>query len=180
MNGRRFLFTALAGRPSVTLLFGAIPAWRAATAPPEGALKSGGRSSARMGGTRFLITAQVAFSFVVLFAGGLLLISFRNLMSVDLGFTKQGVVLVGLDGRRVTDAAVNRNAILDILRQVRQQPGVEGAGMSNIELVAGPFAPMIRPIIRIPGQAGGPQRPLYLRVAPRLLRCHAHPPTFRT
>ncbi len=96
----------------------------------------------------------------------LLLISFRNLMSVDLGFTKQGVVLVGLDGRRVTDAAANRNAILDILRQVRQQPGVESAGMSNIELIAGPFAPMIRPIIRIPGQAGGPQRPLSFRVAP--------------
>ena len=165
LNGRVFLFTAIAGA-LVTLLFGAIPAWRAAIAQPEAALKSGGRSSARLSAARLLVAAQVAFSFVVLFIGGLLLISFRNLMNVDLGFTKQGVLLLGLDGRRVADAAPNRNAILSILDRVRSEPGVEAASMSNIELVAGPFAPLIHPFIRMPGQATGAQGPVYLRVAP--------------
>jgi hypothetical protein len=38
--------------------------------------------------------------------------------------------------------------------------------MSNIELVAGPFAPMMRPMMRMPGQSGTEQGPLYLKVAP--------------
>jgi putative ABC transport system permease protein len=165
LNARGLLFTAIAGT-FVTLLFGAIPAWRAATTLPEAALKSGNRSSARLGATRFLVVAQVAFSFVVLFLGGLLLISFRNLMNVDLGFTKQGVLLLGLDGRRVNDAAPNRDAIVSILNRVRSEPGVEAASMSNIELVAGPFAPIVHPFLRMPGQTTGKQGPAYLRVAP--------------
>ena len=115
---------------------------------------------------RPLIAAQVAFSFVVLFVSGLLLVSFRNLMNVDLGFTKQGVILLGLDGTRLSGAASNRTAIMETLDRIRQQPGVQASSMSNIELVAGPFAPMMRPFVRMPGQAGASQGPLYLRVAP--------------
>ncbi len=165
LNARVFLFTALAGL-AATLLFGAIPAWRASSASPDAALKSGGRSSARTRALRPLIAAQVGFSFVVLFVSGLLLVSFRNLMNVDLGFTKRGVILLGLDGTRLNDAGANRAAILTILDRIRQQPGVQAASMSNIELVAGPFAPSIRPTVRMPGEAQGKLGPVYLEVAP--------------
>jgi predicted permease len=165
LNARVFLFVALAGL-AATLLFGAIPALRASFALPDAALKSGGRSSARTRALRPLIAAQVGFSFVVLFVSGLLLVSFRNLMNVDLGFTKQGVILFGLDGRRLDEAAANRTAILTTLDRIRQQPGVQAASMSNIELVAGPFAPLIRPMMRMPGQSGTERGPLYLKVAP--------------
>jgi putative ABC transport system permease protein len=165
LNARVFLFVALAGL-AATLLFGAIPALRTASVSPDAALKSGARSSVRTRALRPLIAAQVGFSFVVLFVSGLLLVSFRNLMNVDLGFTKQGVILLGLDGRRLDDDAANRTAILTTLDRIRQQPGVLAASMSNIELVAGPFAPMMRPFVRIPGQAQAGQGPLYLRVAP--------------
>jgi len=165
LNARVFLFVALAGL-AATLLFGAIPALRASSVSPDAALKSGGRSSVRTRALRPLIAAQVGFSFVVLFVSGLLLVSFRNLMNVDLGFTKQGVILLGLDGTRLSDAASNRIAILATLDSIRRQPGVQAASMSNIELVAGPFAPLMRPFVRMPGQAGAGQGPLYLRVAP--------------
>jgi len=165
LNARVFLFVALAGL-AATLVFGAIPALRASFASPDAALKSGGRSSARTRALRPLIAAQVGFSFVVLFVSGLLLVSFRNLMNVDLGFTKQGVILFGLDGRRLDDAGANRTAILTTLDRIRQQPGVQAASMSNIELVAGPFAPLIRPMMRMPGQAGTERGPFYLKVAP--------------
>jgi predicted permease len=165
LNARVFLFTALAGLVA-TLLFGAIPAMRASSVSPDAALKSGGRSSVRTRTLRPLIAAQVGFSFVVLFVSGLLLVSFRNLMNVDLGFTKQGVILLGLDGRRLSGADPNRSAILATLDRIRRQPGVRAASMSNIELVAGPFAPLMRPMMRMPGQAGTEQGPLYLKVAP--------------
>ena len=165
LNARVFLFVALAGL-AATLLFGAIPALRASSVSPDAALKSGGRSSVRTRALRPLIAAQVGFSFVVLFVSGLLLVSFRNLMNVDLGFTKQGVILLGLDGARLGGAASNRNAILTTLDRIRRQPGVQAASMSNIELVAGPFAPLMRPFVRMPGQANPTQGPLYLRVAP--------------
>src|SRR3984957_7862304 len=165
LNARVFLFAALAGLVA-TLLFGAIPALRASSVAPDAALKSGGRSSVRTRALRPLIAAQVGFSFVVLFVSGLLLVSFRNLMNVDLGFTKRGVILLGLDGTRVSGAASNRTTILETLDRIRQQPGVQAASMSNIELVAGPFAPLMRPFVRMPGQANPTQGPLYLRVAP--------------
>jgi predicted permease len=165
LNARIFAFAALVGL-GATLLFGAIPALRASSVSPDAALKSGGRSSARTRALRPLVAAQVGFSFVVLFVSGLLLVSFRNLMNVDLGFTKRGVILLGLDGRRLPEAASNRISILAALDRIRQLPGVQAASMSNIELVAGPFAPSIRPFIRIPGQGAPDQGAQYLSVAP--------------
>src|SRR5262249_3996650 len=53
-----------------TILFGLAPALRASGALPNDALKSGGRQSARIGLLRHILSAQVAFSVVVLFVAG--------------------------------------------------------------------------------------------------------------
>ena len=79
----------------VTFLFGLAPALRASAAPPADALKSGGgRHATRAGVFRPLVAAQIAFSFVVLFVGGLCLASFAKLLQTDLGFDASNLVLV--------------------------------------------------------------------------------------
>ena len=56
----------------VTFVFGLAPALHASAAPPGDALRSGGgRHATRVGSFRPLVAAQIAFSFVVLFVGGL-------------------------------------------------------------------------------------------------------------
>ncbi len=81
----------------VTFLFGLAPALHAAAAPPADALKSGGgRHTTRVGLFRPLVAAQIAFSFVVLFVGGLCLASFAKLLRTDLGFDANNLVLVNV------------------------------------------------------------------------------------
>src|SRR5438552_10219802 len=89
-------FVALIGA-SATSLFGMVPALRASAVSPNDVLKSdGARQSAGSSLLRPLIAAQVGFSFTVLFTGGLLVLSFHNLASIDTGFSKTGIVLFSL------------------------------------------------------------------------------------
>src|SRR5579872_2166711 len=100
-DGRILAFTAIAGIATV-LLFGLIPALRASRVSPGVALKSGtGRHSGRAAVLRPMVTAQVAFSFMVLFLGGLLITTFEKLSHVDLGFSKEGVALFTVDARQL-------------------------------------------------------------------------------
>lgn len=112
--------------------FGLIPAIRASAVAPQDVLKSGaGQSSARQGLLRPLVAAQVAFSFVVLFTGGLLLLSFHRLSTIDLGLARTGVALFELDG--MGDRG-NQSA-MQLLDRVRQVPGVRAAGYSSWALL---------------------------------------------
>jgi len=83
------------------LLFGLLPAVRAAQLAPASAIRSGGRSVTagpeRFSLRRFLVVAQVSMS-VVLLAGALLFTrSLRNLLTTDAGFKPEGILTVGLD-----------------------------------------------------------------------------------
>src|SRR5205085_8442855 len=79
------------------LLFGVVPALRASSTSPEATLKAGGtQHSGRIGSLRWMLSAEIAFSVAVLFLSGLLLLSFRKLISVDLGFTCDNVALFDL------------------------------------------------------------------------------------
>ena len=81
-------------------LFGVVPALRASSVSPGDALKAGGtQNSGRIGSLRWILAAQVGFSVAVLFLSGLLLLSFRKLIAVDLGFARDNVVLFDLAPR---------------------------------------------------------------------------------
>lgn len=86
----RVLLFALAITLATGLLFGLAPAWRAAAADPQDALKSGGRSGSGSGaGTRLramLVTAEVALSAILLLTAALFMTSFGRLIGAGQGF----------------------------------------------------------------------------------------------
>jgi predicted permease len=119
------------------VLFGLAPAWRAARVDPQTAMKSGGRGIAgadrryRIG--KALVVGQVALSLVLVAAAGLLVGSFRRLVTLDPGFRREGVLLAAMDlgGAGLKDEQL-RTVPSEILRQIRAIPGVASASMSLV------------------------------------------------
>jgi putative ABC transport system permease protein len=126
LNWRALGLVALIGA-SATALVGLIPAFRSSSVSPGDVLKAGSDlHSTRRGLLRSLVAAQVAFSFTVLFTGGLLLLSFYTLSTLDLGFFRSGIVFFDLDGL----GERGQPAALQLLDRVRQFPGVQAAAYS--------------------------------------------------
>jgi putative ABC transport system permease protein len=165
VDWKMLAFVALIGI-ATTLLFGLAPALRASGVSPHEVLKAGGgKQSGRIGLLRPLLAAQVGFSFVVLFVGGLLLVSFQKLTNVDLGFSKTGVVLINIQARKLEPEKA-RAAELQLLDHVRQLPNVQAASLSAQGLIGGNFAWVMTPPIRFAGHEQDTVRPRYLAVSP--------------
>lgn len=113
------------------LAFGVLPARDASRVDPQGAIRQRTRSTTsdrqhhRVRSA--LVLVEVALAVVLLVGAGLLLRTFSNLSSVDLGFRPAGTVTAGLFlGMR---PAETRMAVLEqILDRVESLPGVQAAG----------------------------------------------------
>jgi macrolide transport system ATP-binding/permease protein len=82
------------------ILFGLVPAFRSLKVDVNSALKGGVNASASGGGFhwgKLLVASQVALSVLVLFAAGLLIRSLKNLENVQLGFSRDHLLLVRVD-----------------------------------------------------------------------------------
>jgi putative ABC transport system permease protein len=116
------------------LLFGLMPAWRAARAEPQDALRAGGRSSTEghhgLRVSELLVTAEVALSAALLVAAGLLVGSLSRILAIDQGFHPDNVVSVtlNLSSSKYPDEK-KRAAFLDrLIPAVQALPGVRAAG----------------------------------------------------
>ncbi|MFZ0426732.1 MAG: FtsX-like permease family protein, partial [Acidobacteriota bacterium] len=80
-----------------------------------------------------LVVVQVAFAFVLLVAAGLLLASFRNVLSVDPGFVAERVVTgtVAMPSVRYGDPESRRTFTTRALERIRALPGVVSAGATS-------------------------------------------------
>ncbi len=166
LDGRVLGFVMLAGVVA-TACFGLIPAMRASSASPMSALKAGsGRQSASVGPMRSLLATQIGFSFVILFLACLLLLSFARLTSVDLGFSKDAVVLFQVETANQRNPDFGRVATLQLLENVRQLPEVDAACISRWPLLGGPFTPIWAPLFRLPGSPSELRGPYCLEVSP--------------
>jgi len=132
----------------ITTAFGLAPALRASNAAPMTPLKSGGRSSARVGAVRPFVALQVAFSLVVLFVGGLLVLSFVRLTRVNPGFATSGVLLLSWEATGRVEPAQRRATLVKVLERLRDVPGVEAVSAASGVLGRG-----WRHNIRLPGTA---------------------------
>jgi predicted permease len=120
---------------ATVLVFGLAPAWRATRADVCHVLREGGRGAVR-GASRFrlgkgLAALQIAVSFVLLLAAGLFVGTLRNLLSVDLGFRADGVLLVDVNAQRAARELPRRDRVYnEILDRLRKLTGVTSASSS--------------------------------------------------
>lgn len=129
------LIFALAITTATGLLFGLAPAWRARSADPHDALKSGGRAmSGGVTGSRLrgsLVAAEVGLSVVLLVTAGLLMSSFARLVGTDKGFRAPTVLAghVQIPWEKYKEKE-QRNAFHErLLDGLRAQPGVVSAAI---------------------------------------------------
>jgi putative ABC transport system permease protein len=140
LDWRVLVFTMLV-TVATTVLFGAVPALRAAAAAPIDALKEQGRGTA--GGTRRttasgLVVAQVALSLVLVVAAGLFIRTFIGLATQPVGFDRDRVLVVNVSATRAHIDPANRIPFYyQLVGAVAAVPGVASAGGSVISPVSG-------------------------------------------
>ena len=161
-DSRTFAFAAGLSLVSA-LIVGTLPALRASSAP-DATLRAGGvQRTGGVGPLRWLLAAQVGFSVSVVFLSGLLLLSFRKLVAVDLGFSPRNVVLFDLAAR---DPASHRPISGSrLLETIRHLPAVESASLSQQRPMGGDMVWIMEPVIRFPGRAKETVRPVEVPVS---------------
>jgi putative ABC transport system permease protein len=143
-DSRVLMFIALLA-VAACVVFGLMPAIRATATSPGAAMKAGSRGSTdtreRFGLRRALVVAQVALSLVLVVGALLFVRSFRNLMTVDAGFTRQNLFSATLDFRR-SGVPEDRLRLAEggLLERLRQAPGVEDAAQVRNVPIGGSFS----------------------------------------
>lgn len=118
-------------------MLGTIPTSRLGRADLQGVLREESRGGTESRGSRLLgralVAAQVAFAFVLLIGAGLLLVSFREILAVDPGYSVEGVATarVSLPESRYPDGEAIVGFVDRALEGLRGLPGVESAAVTN-------------------------------------------------
>jgi len=165
LDSRVLIFTAAAAILT-GLLFGVLPAFRATHVSLADAMK--GTSPAKTQGDgrfragRWMVAAQLAISLVLVVATGLFARSFANLVNLDTGFDRNGVLLAKVDlhnaGQTGTQVASTQE---EILRRVRILPGVISASESTVTPISGArFDDFI--VVEGPKAPAGDDRDVYM------------------
>ena len=124
------------------LLFGLSPALQATGTNPGRAMQGSGRSTTdsreRFTVRRTLVVVQVALSLVLVIGAVLFGRSLQKLVTVDAGFTQEGILAVNVD---VRNTAVNEEArratYAQVIERVRAVPGVSSAAESLLIPMSG-------------------------------------------
>ena len=137
--GFTFALAVVAG-----VLFGLAPALQATKVDFTPALKESPLQGSNVAGRRFrprlghaLIVLQIAVSLLLVIGAGLFVRTLSNLNAIDIGFNRENILLVSINGRQggYRDAALAR-FYADLLDRFREIPGVRAASASDFPLVA--------------------------------------------
>ena len=147
MDGTVLLFT-VAICAGTSVLFGLVPALRAAGADPQEHLKSGGRGGSagdRRRARSLLIIAEVALSVVLLVGAGLLIRSFIALQRVNPGYDGSDVLTfeLSMPFGKYPGGAPRRAFFRELRENLAALPGVTTVGLvSQLPLTgSGPLSP---------------------------------------
>jgi putative ABC transport system permease protein len=140
LDWRVLVFTASVAF-AVALLFGVVPALRAARTQPIDAIREHSRgttSERRIGFSGALVVGQVALCLVLVVAAGLFIRTFTTLATLNLGFERDPVLLVRLDVPRTSAEPSQRVALYErIAATARGTPGIAHAAISEVTPVSG-------------------------------------------
>jgi putative ABC transport system permease protein len=127
------------------LVFGIAPAWLAARADVNEALKQGSRGSTE-GGARgrlrsALVVLEVTFALMLLGGAGLLARSFMQLTHVDSGFTPENATVLRLSlPQKKYALPEQQTAFADaLLERVKTLPGVQAVGLTHSMPLVGDY-----------------------------------------
>ncbi|HEY1946790.1 MAG TPA: ABC transporter permease [Bryobacteraceae bacterium] len=162
VDWRVFAF-ALAVTFGVTLLFGVAPALRASRVKPFAALKGGEDPHSRSRLMHGLIAAQVAFCFLVLFVGGLFVVTFERLSDQPTGFSAEGLLAL----ETVTQSPQTPVYWHDVAEHLRTAPGVERVSEAAWPLLSGIIS---NNFISINGAPASDTLAFFLQVSPGWLQ----------
>ncbi len=133
---------------ATSVLFGLLPALRAAATDPQEHLKDGGRGGSagdRRRARHLLIVAEVALSVMLLVGAGLLIRSFLALQRVDPGYDAGDVLTfeLSMPFAKYQGGAARRAFFRDLTGKLEALPGVTKVGMvSQLPLTgSGPLSP---------------------------------------
>ena len=136
-NARVFGVTVLIAA-ATTLIFGIVPAWRAAVMSPGVALNGGRVAESHGRLASALIVAQVSLSLILVIGAGLFTRSLHNLRTVDRGFAPGNVLLASFDPRRAGLSPAELQAFnRSVLRTVETLPGVGAASLAAVTPLQG-------------------------------------------
>ena len=124
------------------ILFGILPAWRAAQADVNHALKDSDHGTASRSKRRsqsILVVSEFAFTIVLLIGAGLFLRSFARVMEVDPGLNPRNVLAFDLSFPKAKYPS-NEDRLRftkDLIERLRALPGVESAGAASMLPLSG-------------------------------------------
>ncbi|HYL72762.1 MAG TPA: ABC transporter permease [Bryobacteraceae bacterium] len=119
------------------IIFGLVPAFQSARDDLQEGLREGGRSGVGGRGAQFrnaLVVTEFALALVLLIGAGLLLRTFLALNATDSGIVTRGVLVMSVsvpDGKYPNKSMWQR-FYEPALNQIRELPGVRGAGMISL------------------------------------------------
>lgn len=136
LDWRVLAFTA-AVTTIAALLFGVVPALRASRAEPIGAIREHGRVGSR-DVSELMVVGQVAVSLVLVVTAVLFARTFSSLMTRDLGFDRDAVLIAQLDLRTSAAGAADRGLLYERLAAAAGAiNGIARAAVSGITPVSG-------------------------------------------
>ena len=137
LDGTVVMFTLLVSALTAAV-FGVIPALRVSRGSVGSTLQEGGRDgrggmrSSRMQG--LLVAAQMAMAVVLLTESGLMIKTFISLLGIDPGFSATNVLTMRVTASSggYPDGEAVAGFYEELLRRVRDLPGVKGAGAARL------------------------------------------------
>ncbi|MDX2153476.1 MAG: ABC transporter permease [Bryobacteraceae bacterium] len=138
------LFASAAGL-AAAVLFGLVPAWRAARPDVNSILRGAGRN-ASLGGSGWLrsgvVVLEVALSFVLLIGSGLMFRTFLAVQQVDLGFDPRGLLTFQIIGNPGETPEARAAALQQVENRLAAIPGVQAVGAALVLPLAAPPQPV--------------------------------------
>ena len=133
----RVLSTALFVGVFTGILFGLAPTWQSSRRDPALVLQQGTRSLAGKAGKlgKALIITQVALSLVLLLGAGLLVRTFQELRSLDLGFEKDNLLEIILGAKPDGYRSLDMNSYhRELIERVSNIPAVRSVALADISI----------------------------------------------